>query len=118
MPRRMTEGSVGYDLSIRAIVHPSEKDPQNKCLRRTIFDFENMPDDPLVRAHVQKIPKEDGRLEELVYRMASGEHILVGVGFVCDMPFPLVQLIMPRSGLASRWGIVVRNAPGTIDPDY
>jgi len=26
--------------------------------------------------------------------------------------------VAPRSGLASKWGITVTNAPGTIDPDY
>ena len=35
-----------------------------------------------------------------------------------DWPFPMFYWVAPRSGLASRWGITVTNAPGTVDPDY
>ncbi len=54
----------------------------------------------------------------MVYRMYPNESVLVGIGFVTAMPFPLFYWVAPRSGLASRYGITVTNAPGTVDPDY
>lgn len=46
------------------------------------------------------------------------ESVLVGIGFVTALPFPMFYWVAPRSGLASKWGITVTNAPGTVDPDY
>ena len=44
--------------------------------------------------------------------------VLVGIGFLTEMPFPMFYWVAPRSGLAAKWGITVTNAPGTVDPDY
>ena len=55
---------------------------------------------------------------KLVYRMDPQESVLVGIGFVTEMQFPMFYWVAPRSGLASKWGITVTNAPGTVDPDY
>jgi len=111
-PRRMTEGAVGYDVSIRSIVCPFDKDKDNKILRKTLFDFKHMPDDPSARKHIVEV---DG---ELVYRMNHGESVLVGIGFITEMEFPMFYWVAPRSGLAAKYGITVTNAPGTVDPDY
>ena len=50
--------------------------------------------------------------------MDPQESVLVGIGFVTQMTFPMFYWVAPRSGLASKWGITVTNAPGTVDPDY
>ncbi|MDE1970090.1 MAG: dUTP diphosphatase [Patescibacteria group bacterium] len=50
--------------------------------------------------------------------MHPGESVLVGIGFITEMPYPMFYWVAPRSGLASRHGITVTNAPGTVDPDY
>lgn len=112
MPKRQTEGAIGYDVHLRAIVSPFDMDPKQPLLRKALFDFQSMPEDPTVAEHflVQS--------DEVVYRMTPGESVLVGIGFVCEMPFPMFYWVAPRSGLAAKWGITVTNAPGTVDPDY
>lgn len=112
MPERQTPGAVGFDVYLRAIVSPTEMDPDDPALRRTIFDFESLPSDPDVRHHV--CSDERG----MYYRMDPGESVLVGIGFITSMPYPMFYWVAPRSGLASKWGITVTNAPGTVDPDY
>lgn len=45
MPERKTAGAVGFDAAIRAVVSPSEMDPANPILRKTLFDFREIPKD-------------------------------------------------------------------------
>lgn len=117
LPERMTEGAIGYDVRIRAIVSPTEMDREYPNLRKTLFDFINWPTDPFIAHHI--MPKTIGGNEtELIYRMEPGESVLAGIGFVTQMSFPLFYWVAPRSGLASKYGINVTNAPGTVDPDY
>ena len=116
MPERKSAGAIGYDVSARAIVSAYDMDPDNPYLRKTLFDFVQMPNDLEAARHVVELETENGR--ELAYRMDPQESILVGIGFVTAMPFPLFYWVAPRSGLASKWGITVTNAPGTVDPDY
>lgn len=117
MPERQTEGAIGYDAHIRAIVSTTEMDDKNPHLRKTIFDFENIPSDPEVAGQVLQLPINGGG-HELVYRMKPGESVLAGIGFVTAMPFPMFYWVTPRSGLSSRYNLTVTNAPGTVDPDY
>jgi dUTP pyrophosphatase len=112
MPERQTAGAIGYDVCIRAVVSPSELDPLNLNLRKTLFDFKNRPDDELIAQQVFLVD------DELVYRMNPGESVLIGIGFVTEMIFPMFYWVAPRSGLSSKYGITVTNAPGTVDPDY
>ncbi|MDR0419752.1 MAG: dUTP diphosphatase [Prevotellaceae bacterium] len=46
------------------------------------------------------------------------ERVLVPTGIFIELPDGYEAQIRPRSGLASKFGITVSNAPGTIDPDY
>ncbi len=117
-PERKSEGAVGYDVCARAIVSAHEMDPGNNALRKTIFNFEKFPDDKEAAKHALPILKKDGSGYELAYQMWPGESVLVGVGFATEMPFPNFFWIAPRSGLATREGVIVTNAPGTVDPDY
>lgn len=116
-PKRQTEGAIGFDVYARAIVSPADMDPANPNLRKTIFDFQNIPIDERVRGQVFELPNGSGG-RELVYRMNPGESVLVGIGFVTEMVFPWFYWVAPRSGLASKYYIQVTNAPGTVDPDY
>ncbi len=50
--------------------------------------------------------------------IAPGEFRLVPCGFALALPPGFEAQIRPRSGLASRHGVTVLNAPGTIDSDY
>jgi len=42
----------------------------------------------------------------------------VGAGVAVALPPGVAGLVMPRSGLASRHGITIVNAPGLVDPGY
>jgi dUTP pyrophosphatase len=48
----------------------------------------------------------------------SGARALVPTGFAIALPAGFEAQVRPRSGLALRHGIVLPNAPGTIDADY
>lgn len=47
-----------------------------------------------------------------------GEIRLIACGFAIAVPQGFEAQVRPRSGLASRHGISMPNAPGTIDADY
>lgn len=47
-----------------------------------------------------------------------GEIVLVPCGFAMALPRGYEAQVRPRSGLASKHGISMPNAPGTIDADY
>lgn len=50
--------------------------------------------------------------------LASGSFALVPCGFAIALPSGFEAQVRPRSGLASKYGVTVLNAPGTIDSDY
>ncbi|MHA7154999.1 dUTP diphosphatase [Arthrobacter sp. TMN-50] len=52
------------------------------------------------------------------FRLAPGERALVPTGVAIALPDGYVGLIHPRSGLATKHGVTVVNAPGTIDAGY
>jgi dUTP pyrophosphatase len=51
-------------------------------------------------------------------RLAPGERASVGTGIAVEIPDGSAGLVLPRSGLASKHGISVVNAPGLIDAGY
>jgi dUTP pyrophosphatase len=52
------------------------------------------------------------------WSLAPGEFRLVPCGFSIALPSGFEAQVRPRSGLASKHGVTVLNAPGTIDSDY
>lgn len=50
--------------------------------------------------------------------LQPGERALIPTGFAIAIPLGYEVQIRPRSGLATKHGICVPNAPGTIDADY
>jgi dUTP pyrophosphatase len=46
------------------------------------------------------------------------ERQIIPLGFALAIPDGIEAQIRSRSGLASKYGVIVLNAPGTIDPDY
>lgn len=50
--------------------------------------------------------------------LAPGARATVGTGLEIELPAGYEGQVRPRSGLASKHGITVLNAPGTIDSDY
>lgn len=50
--------------------------------------------------------------------IAPGERALVPTGVSIALPDGYVALVHPRSGLATKHGITIVNAPGTVDAGY
>ena len=50
--------------------------------------------------------------------LAPGARALVPTGVAIALPEGFVGLVHPRSGLATRLGVTVLNAPGTVDAGY
>ena len=47
-----------------------------------------------------------------------GRTVLVPTGLVFEVPIAVVMLLVPRSSLGHKRGIVLGNTVGVIDPDY
>lgn len=50
--------------------------------------------------------------------LGPGERALVPTGVAIALPDGYVALVHPRSGLATKHGITIVNAPGTVDAGY
>jgi dUTP pyrophosphatase len=50
--------------------------------------------------------------------VAAGERAMVPTGVAVAIPDGYAGLVLPRSGLASRHGLTLANAPGLIDAGY
>jgi len=51
-------------------------------------------------------------------RLAPGERLTIPTGIAIALPAGWAGFVHPRSGLASRHGITIVNAPGTVDAAY
>jgi dUTP pyrophosphatase len=51
-------------------------------------------------------------------RLEPGHRALVGTGVRIALPEGYAAFVVPRSGLASKHGITIVNAPGTVDAGY
>ncbi|HLE11182.1 MAG: deoxyuridine 5'-triphosphate nucleotidohydrolase [Bdellovibrionales bacterium RIFOXYD12_FULL_39_22] len=51
-------------------------------------------------------------------RIAPGERVLVPTGLSFEIPPGYEIQVRPRSGLSFKTGLMILNAPGTIDSDY
>jgi dUTP pyrophosphatase len=51
-------------------------------------------------------------------RLQPGQRALVGTGVRIALPDGYVGFVVPRSGLATKHGITIVNAPGTVDAGY
>ena len=50
--------------------------------------------------------------------LSPGQRALVPTGLTIAVPAGYEAQVRPRSGLASKHGVTVLNAPGTVDADY
>jgi dUTP pyrophosphatase len=50
--------------------------------------------------------------------IGPGERIGIHTGLAMELPVGFEGQVRPRSGLASKHGVTIVNAPGTIDSDY
>jgi len=114
MPERKSDGAIGYDVYSRAIVSETEKDSVDERLRKTVFDFHNVPDSVWLQEHIVRDPEDENKW---AYILRPKEHVLIGVGFATAMPGNMMYWLTPRSGLSMK-RLTLTNAPGTVDPDY
>jgi dUTP pyrophosphatase len=56
--------------------------------------------------------------EDSPMTLSPGQRVIVPTGISVALPEGYEAQVRPRSGLASKHGITVLNAPGTIDADY
>lgn len=52
------------------------------------------------------------------YTISPGFRVLVKTGLFLEIPKGYAGLVIPRSGLALKYGVSVANAPGLIDSNY
>lgn len=114
MPERKSEGAIGYDVYARAIVSENDQDPYDDRLRKTLFNFNDVPDSAWLQEHIINDPDDAAKY---AYLLRPGEHVLIGVGFATALPENMMYWLTPRSGLSMK-RLTLTNAPGTIDPDY
>ena len=50
--------------------------------------------------------------------VAPGATVLVSTGVAVELPTQIGMLILPRSGLSHRDGLLITNTPGLIDSDF
>lgn len=53
-----------------------------------------------------------------IVQIKPGEIVKIPIGIVIAVPEGFEGQVRPRSGLATKFGVTVPNAPGTIDADY
>ncbi|HYJ81019.1 MAG TPA: dUTP diphosphatase [Longimicrobiaceae bacterium] len=83
--------------------------------------FRRLPSNPDLPLPARATPGSAGfdlASAEPDFVLAAGERRLVATGLEMELPHDVECQIRPRSGLALKHGIMLPNAPATIDPDY
>lgn len=62
------------------------------------------------------LPRVPFQTDEVIIR--PGEIKKIPLGFAVAIPIGYEGQVRPRSGLSTRFGVTVPNAPGTVDADY
>lgn len=86
-----------------------------------VVRFRRLPGNPDLPLPARATPGSAGfdvASAEPDFVLQPGERRLVHTGLEVELPMGVECQVRPRSGLALRHGIVLPNAPATIDPDY
>lgn len=95
LPKYATEGSAGFDLIA---------DNFKTYYKADVNEVWHDSDNPI-----------NNFKSVIIY---AGDRLLVGCGFSVAIPKGYVMDIRSRSGVSLKSGLIVLNAPGTIDEDY
>lgn len=82
----------------------------------TVIDVIANPNHTPRKAHWQDAGFDVKTTQPIFLR--PGERKLAPTGVRIDVPTGVVCDVRPRSGLATKLGVTVMNAPGTVDPGY
>ena len=77
--------------------------------------------DPGTTVPLKAHPTEDAAFDLVAtedYYLGPGDSALISTGLRVAIPRHCVGLVCTRSGLAAKHNIIVKNAPGVIDPGY
>jgi dUTP pyrophosphatase len=86
-----------------------------------VVRFRRLPGNPDLPLPARATPGSAGfdvASAEPDFVLEPGERRLVHTGLELELPMGVECQVRPRSGLALRHGIILPNAPATIDPDY
>jgi len=86
-----------------------------------VVRFRRLPGNPDLPLPARATPGSAGfdvASAEPDFVLQPGERRLVHTGLEVELPMGVECQVRPRSGLALRHGIILPNAPATIDPDY
>ncbi len=86
-----------------------------------VVRFRRLPGNPDLPLPARATPGSAGfdvASAEPDFVLQPGERRLVHTGLELELPMGVECQVRPRSGLALRHGIILPNAPATIDPDY
>ena len=95
-PNRATAQSAGYDLQAYLRGRAARIAANGGVVERAAVESEG-------RWHVE---------------LAPGERALIPLGFKARLPDGYEAQVRPRSGTSFKKGLVIPNAPGTIDADF
>jgi dUTP pyrophosphatase len=101
-PTKATEDDACYDIRARAVISPEDES-------KTVMPLGEMIDSG-VPGKVVKAPR--------VFMLQTGYRVLVLTGVFIELRPGWEALVRPRSGLAWKNAVTVRNSPGTIDARY
>jgi dUTP pyrophosphatase len=87
-------------------------------VRVRIARLPSNPDLPLPARQSAHAAGYDVASAEPDFVLGPGERRTVGTGLTFELPEGYEMQVRPRSGLALKHGIILPNAPGTIDADY
>ncbi|PIR94303.1 dUTP diphosphatase [Candidatus Falkowbacteria bacterium CG10_big_fil_rev_8_21_14_0_10_39_11] len=90
LPRRASDGAVGYDVYASIAFEVGRADDQNKIKKQINFPVTIHP----------------------------GQSYLFGIGVAMAVPWPYECQVRSRSGIATYDRIQLLNSPGTVDPDF
>lgn len=108
-PERATDGSAGYDIRAHLTGGPV------RIYRRALDAVVEEPPVPAAAAESAGPGPDGGRPAIL---LEPGDRALVPTGFRARLPRGTEGQIRIRSSVAFRKGLIVPNAPGTVDADY
>jgi dUTP pyrophosphatase len=112
------------DVVVFEALHPGVEAPSRATAASSGYDLRAWLDVDTIRVRragaadadsVQPDRDENGRA---CLSMAPGDRALVPTGFRARLPSGVEAQIRIRSSLAWKHGLIVPNAPGTIDADY